>query len=363
MPWLSIADMNQGRVLATTKECITDLALRERKCGRLVPANTVLLSFKLSVGKVGITKIPMFTNEAIAALPIRDKDRLDTHYLACALNALDLTKGLDRAAKGLTLNKEKLLELKIPLPPVTEQRRIAQVLDRAEALRRMRGAVIGQMESLAHALFVEMFGDPKSNPHRWPRLNLDDVLVEGPQNGLYKPASEYGSGTSILRIDAFYGGAVTKLDNLKRVRISPAEARQYGLRPGDLVVNRVNSMEYLGKSALIPALREPVVFESNMMRFAVDSERLEPRYVVQFLQTAFVKEQILKAAKHAVNQSSINQEDVKQFRINVPPLSLQREFARRVQAVERLKAAQRASLAELDSLFASLQHRAFRGEL
>jgi len=122
-------------------------------------------------------------------------------------------------------------------------------------------------------------------------------------------------------------------------------------------------MEYLGKSALIPDLNEPTVFESNMMRFGVDRDRVDPLYVVEFLKTQFIKRQILTSAKNAVNQSSINQQDVKSFRINVPPFPLQREFARRVRAVEKLKTAERASLAELDALFDSLQYRAFRGEL
>jgi type I restriction enzyme, S subunit len=147
------------------------------------------------------------------------------------------------------------------------------------------------------------------------------------------------------------------------VRISDDERNLYGLHTGDIVVNRVNSLEYLGKSALIPKLAEPTVFESNMMRLAVDRGRVEPRYLVQFLQSNFVRKQIFTATKDAVNQSSINQQDVKAFRINVPPITLQREFARRVDAVEKLKAAHHASLSELDALFASLQHRAFLGDL
>ena len=125
----------------------------------------------------------------------------------------------------------------------------------------------------------------------------------------------------------------------------------------------MNSLEYLGKSALIPHLDEPTVFESNMMRFGVDRDSVEPDYIVEFLQTAFVKAQILTAAKNAVNQSSINQQDVKGLRINVPPLSVQRDFVRGASAVERLKTTHLASLAELDALFAALQHRAFRGDL
>jgi type I restriction enzyme, S subunit len=251
----------------------------------------------------------------------------------------------------------------LPLPSVMVQKRIAEVLDRAEALWARRRAVLAQLDDLTQAIFLELFGDPARNPKAWPRVMLGNLIAKGPQNGLYRPASDYGSGIPILRIDAFYDGVVTKVGTLKRVRLSEDECNLYGLVSGEIVVNRVNSLEYLGKSALIPDLAEPTVFESNMMRFDVDRESVEPGYVVRFLQTGFVKGQVLAAAKNAVNQSSINQQDVKGLWLNVPPLALQRDFVRYVAAVEKLKARHCASLAEMDALFASLQHRAFRGDL
>ena len=263
----------------------------------------------------------------------------------------------------LRARPEHVGKIKIPLPPLAEQRRIAEVLGRAEALRAKRRAVLAQLDTLTQSIFLDLFGDPTTNPKGWPRFTLGDLIVAGPQNGLYKPSADYGSGTPILRIDTFYDGAVTKLGTLKRCRLSDKERELYELSSDDIVVNRVNSMEYLGKSALIPKLDEPTVFESNMMRFGVDGQRVEPRYVVEFLQSMFIKGQILTAAKHAVNQSSINQQDVQSFRINVPPIQVQREFRRRVTAIEELAGAQRESLRELDGLFATLQHRAFRGEL
>ncbi len=254
-------------------------------------------------------------------------------------------------------------EIKIPLPPLPEQKRIAAILDKADELRAKRRAALAELDTLVQSIFLEMFGDPVANPKGWTRASFGELIVRGPQNGLYKPAGDYGSGTPILRIDGFYDGVVTNLGTLKRIKASAAEQNLYGLDPGDIVVNRVNSREYLGKSALIPNLDEPTVFESNMMRLSVDPNMADPVYVIQFLQTGFIKAEIAKAAKHAVNQSSINQKDVKGFEFSIPPLPLQRTFAARVAAVEKLKAAHRASLAEFDALFASLQHRAFRGEL
>lgn len=299
-------------------------------------------------------------------LPVLPGPELDRDYLAHFLLQPELISLADSRATGVNLPRlspKVLAEFQIPLPPLSEQRRIAEVLDRAEALRGKRLAALTQADGLRQAIFLEMFGDPATNPMGWVQVKLGETLASGPQNGLYKPADDYGSGTPILRIDGFYDGVVTQLATLKRVRLSDKEICLYGLNEGEIVLNRVNSMEYLGKSALIPRLYESSVFESNMMRFDVDRNRLQPEYLIQFLQTEFIKSQILTAAKHAVNQSSINQHDVRGFRINIPPLSLQREFARRITALERMKATQRTSLAELDALFASLQHRAFRGKL
>lgn len=288
---------------------------------------------------------------------LRPKTDTDEKYLFHYLRQLRLHDG------GYDRHFKYLKRAEIPLPPLSEQRRIAEVLDRAEALRAKRRAALAQLDALTQSLFLDLFGDPATNPKRWPVRRLGELIVDGPQNGLYKPSTDYGSGTPILRIDAFYDGAVTDISALKRVRLSEVEKRGFRLTENDVVINRVNSLEYLGKCALIPKLPEETVFESNMMRMRFNSETTHPRFVVQFLQSGFAKSQIQMRAKHAVNQASINQQDVSGFRTGVPPLSLQREFARRVTAVEKLKTAQRASLAELDALFATLQRRAFRGEL
>jgi type I restriction enzyme S subunit len=291
---------------------------------------------------------------------------LDSRYLFQWVKTSDFVGSMVRQASGASypaVTDRVVLESRIPLPSLPDQRRIAEILGRAEALRAKRRAALAHLDTLAQAIFLDLFGDPSANPRAWRQSELGDLIRSGPQNGLYKPASDYGSGTPILRIDAFYDGAVRDLSRLKRVRLSESERSLFELTQGDIVVNRVNSIDFLGKSALIPVLLEPTVFESNMMRMSVDSAAIEPGYVVQFLQSQFVRGQILAASKNAVNQSSINQQDVKALRVNVPPLPLQHEFARRVAAVDKLKTAQRASLAHLDALFASLQHRAFRGEL
>lgn len=152
-PWLSIADMNQGRIITTTKETITDVAVNECNC-RQVAVGTVLFSFKLSIGKVCIAGVPLFTNEAIAAFELRDQKRVLPAFLYWTLKGLDVSSSVNKAAKGETLNKRKLEELTIPVPPLPEQKRLASLLDRAESLRDQQQVALGRLNALLGDLQV-----------------------------------------------------------------------------------------------------------------------------------------------------------------------------------------------------------------
>jgi type I restriction enzyme S subunit len=322
------------------------------------------MSIFATIGRTAILGIDAATNQAIAGITPRDTKVLLPEYLRRFLDSQ--APALERRARGVAqanINSAILKSLPVPLPSLPEQRRIAEILDKADALRAKRRAALARLDILTQSIFLDMFGDPATNPKGWPVSHLGELISIGPQNGLYKPASDYGTGTPILRIDAFYDGVVTGLGSLKRVRISDQERTLYGLREGEIVINRVNSREYLGKSALIPTLREPVVFESNMMRFGVDPARVDPVYLTQLLQTRHVRAHILRSAKDAVNQSSINQQDVKSISVIVPPLPQQQLFAQRSRNVGALSDEQGACQTGFDTLFASLQHRAFQGEL
>jgi type I restriction enzyme S subunit len=135
LPWVSIADLKGDIFIRKTKECITKKSVVESGI-KVVPENTLLYSFKLSIGKVAITASEIYTNEAIVALPIKNKEILDLKYLYWAVQMIELEGIGDKAVMGLTLNKEKLKNLVIPLPPLPIQKRIAEILDAADALRR-----------------------------------------------------------------------------------------------------------------------------------------------------------------------------------------------------------------------------------
>jgi len=302
-----------------------------------------------------------WTSLANTQLIFPANDKLDPKFLWYAINGEK--KWLRHGTSQPYIKPSTVKSQSIPLPPLPEQKRIAAILDKADAIRARRRKALSEADALLRATFLDLFGDPVANPKGWETAAIGDLIADGPQNGLYRHSSDYGSGTRILRIDSFYDGRTRDLSSLKRVRIDEDTISRWALRPDDVVINRVNSIEYLGKSAIIPPLSEPTVFESNMMRLTADRSRIEPGFMIDQLQTAYVRRQIRKLARPAVNQSSINQEDVKSIMLRVPPLPLQQRYIGAVKNIGLFGAVVGAALTESDALYASLAQRAFRGEL
>lgn len=183
----------------------------------------------------------------------------------------------------------------------------------------------------------ECDGLPKL-PEGWRWVTMG-VLIHEQQNGLYVPASRYGSGTPILRIDDYQWEWSRSAAELKQVAISSDDAQKYGLRINDIVLNRVNSMTHLGKAFVISDRHVPAVFESNMMRIELLSN-VSPYFVQLYLSSSLGRSRLTKNAKWAVNQASINQSDVALCAVPLPPLA---EQMRIVAEVERLLSVATAS--------------------
>jgi type I restriction enzyme S subunit len=303
----------------------------------------------------------LFTNEAIAALPIRASKTILADYLYWALQSIDLTLGLDRAAKGLTLNKAKLVEIKIPVPPLAEQRRIAEVLDRAEALRAKRRAALSRFDTLTRSIFLDLFGDPETNPTKWPSTTLGELcqrVIDCPHSTpVYADhrtpyvcvrSSDIQSGYFDLASAKF----VDKGEYEKRIERGKPER-------GDVIYCREGAR--FGNAARVIDDTQ-LCLGQRMMLFRPKPNVAVGEYLWAFLESPAA----YRAATRSVDGSAsphVNIRDIVAFQLPVPPLTLQIEFASRVVAVEKLRTAQGISLTELNTFFAALQHRAFRGEL
>lgn len=177
--WVSIADLSSyDKYVGGTKEQITDIAVKESGI-KLVPADTVIMSFKLSLGKTAITKNPVYTNEAIMAFLPTGKYDVCTDFFFYLFSGRDWSKGTNRAVMGVTLNKVTLSNLEIDVPPLEEQHRIAALLDKVSGLIAKRRAQLDKLDLLVKSRFVEMFGNCKTNPKGWKTCCLEDIAEVG----------------------------------------------------------------------------------------------------------------------------------------------------------------------------------------
>ena len=172
--WVTIADLNNSTV-SESKEHITNDAVTKARM-RPVPAGTVLLGYKLSLGKLAIAGRSLYTNEAIAALMPRDGITLLPKYLFYALGKVDYLALCHGAVKGRCLNRASLKRIPVPYPPLSEQRRIVEILDQADALRKKRAEADAKADRILPALFYKMFGDPATNPKGWPVVPIREMV-------------------------------------------------------------------------------------------------------------------------------------------------------------------------------------------
>jgi len=292
---------------------------------------------------------------------LRATPRVLPEYLYFFVRSGRFIRELTRLATGAlypAVSDARILDQMLPLPDLARQRRIVDMLQCAQSAVRLRREIRERTTQLVPALYIDVFGDPMSNPKGWPVVPLGSLLKSSPQNGLYKHRSAYGEGAPIVRIDTFRDGELSDPDQFKRLRLDREETQRYALAEGDILVNRVNSPEHLGKSVLIRTLPEATVFESNMMRLVVDTGHALPQYVFSALQTNRTRRHFQVNAKRAINQASLNQQDLKSLPVMLPPLDRQAPFARYADATAAAQATEaqmvKGAEATLESILAGV---------
>ena len=362
IPWVKSGELRES-IITETDENVTEEALAETSL-KIAPKGSVLVAmYGANVGRVGILGIDATTNQAICYL-IPEKDKADSRYLFHALQQ-KLPEFISRSVGGAqpNINQQIIRETKISLPPLEEQRRIAEILDRAQSLISKRREAIAQLDILTQAIFIEMFGDPITNPKGWEICPIGSFLTDV-TNGLTRRRKESDKGTDIVLRLRDIRAAWIDFSDVNRISLVSKELQRYQVEIGDLLFIRVNgNPDYVGRCAIFDGFTEPVYFNDHIMRVKTDQSKINGQFCVFVLNGERGKREIASHRKTSAGQHTINQEGLSKINIPLPPLRLQQEFAHRVEAVEKLKAAHRASLSELDALFASLQHRAFRGEL
>jgi type I restriction enzyme S subunit len=295
-------------------------------------------------------------------LPILPGENLDSDFLCHFLRQprmIELAASRSSGANLPRLSPKTLAEFAVPLPPLPEQRRIAAILDKADELRVTRRATLGQLNALTSAIFLEMFGDPVTNPKRWPDPKVGGLLTFQQYGPRFFNESYSDDGIRIVRITDLNESGSLAFSEMPRLAVSDADRDKYTLRPGDLIFARSGAT--VGKVAMIrqedPSCIAGAYFIT--MRFA---SSLAPVYARAVLTAPRVRAIVAKRSRQAAQQN-FSGPAVRQLPMPLPPITLQREFARRIVAVDRQESACRTSLAMSMNLFAALQQRAFAGTL
>ena len=356
LPWVTISDFAAGRIVTTTKERITRIGAVKSGSKR-IPRGTLLLSFKLSLGKRTISGCDLFTNEAIAALHILDHDVADRDYLYWALGSINYGRLVDRAAKGKTLNKAKLKLLQVPLPTLAEQRRIAGILDATDALRAKRREALAHLDALLQSTFLDMFGDPATNPMGWDTSALGKVgeVVTGNTPSRKRP-EYYGKDIEWIKSDNINHPSFVLTEAEERLSVAGKAVARTSPKGSILVTCIAGSPSCIGNAAI--ADRE-VAFNQQINAF-VPGKRIALWFAFGVL---WVGKRLVQNASTNSMKGMVSKSAFSGISIPIPPTPLQNRFAAIAESVERQKARQRTHLAELDTLFASLQSRGFRGDL
>ncbi len=271
-----------------------------------------------------------------------------------------LSNFINKAVNQASVSIGNLKTIPVAVPPLPEQRRIAEVLDRAEVLRAKRRAALAQLDTLTQAIFLDMFGDPATNPRGFSRTQLASLVRahDSINYGVVQPGDNLYEGVPLIRVSDLLDGKVRHA-TLKRIAGSIESAyKRSRLRGDEILVSCVGSVG-------VVTLADESLKGFNIARAVARiplAERTERVYLAAYLKTDFVQRYFTSELR-TVGQPTLNIKQLSETVVLLPPIELQRDFARRAAAVEKLKATHRASLAELDALFASLQHRAFRGEL
>ena len=348
IPWVVPSEITSlsGRCLTYTNECITEAGLQAAGL-KILPAGSVLLTSRATIGAAAINTRPVATNQGFQNLVATDGTNSVWLYYCIS----SMRRELDRRAAGSTfaeISRDNVRSLPILYPPLPEQRAIADVLDSIDVAIERTEAVIAATETLRDSLLHELLtrGVPGWHtewkdvpgigtiPANWEVGRLGEVIMDGPTNGIYKPELDYGDGSPIIRIDDFISGKLVNHDRLRRVRVEPQELQRYAVGEGEILINRVNSLSHIGKTVLVPAVDEATLFESNMMKLKLN-DRVHPKFGEIVLLSSFARRHFMARAKKAVQQASINQQDVAALPFPLPSMPEQQTIVDFVQSVDR----------------------------
>lgn len=257
---------------------------------------------------------------------------------------------LGRGAAQKNLNTKSFSELLIPIPTVNTQLKIVFELDKLIELIELKRNQVKDLDTLVQSLFYETFGEPFINSKGWQITNFGDLALSI-NYGTSLPATECGK-YPYIRMNNLTDNGYLDLSSLKYIDIPDSELDKCLVKKGDILFNRTNSREKVGKTALFDRTEEMVI-AGYIIRVRAKEEILNPVFAVRYMNLPELKKHLRKICRGAVNQANINSKEMASIPFMVPPIELQNEFAERIDAIEEQKRLIESSIADLETLLAS----------
>ena len=297
---------------------------------------------------------------------LRPNTNVHPGYFAHFFKTRRYRQRVSALAAGANINNlrnEHLDDFEIPFPPLAEQRRIAAILDQAEAVRGQRRQALAKVAALTHFLFLDLFGDSAANPKRWPLRRVGELaskFSDGPFGSNLKSSHYTPTGVRVVRLQNIGVGEFLGEDAAFISEGHFADLARHECVPGDVLVGTLGDPNL--RACVLPPTILRALNKADCVQIRANQDVATAAYICALLNMPSTA-----AKAHGLilgqTRSRISMGRLRQLEVPVPPIELQHRFTEGTAAVERLKVAQRASLTKLDALFASLQHRAFRGEL
>ncbi|MCF2621583.1 restriction endonuclease subunit S [Collinsella tanakaei] len=353
--WASVSDLSRGgKHLAKTRERITEAAI-EQSGIKEVPANTVVMSFKLSLGKVAITREPLFTNEAIMAFIPKDDRAPIAEYLFYQLQCHDWVKeSANRAVMGVTLNKASLSKVEVTIPPKSEQERVTERLRHLDAQLHSCKITVNKLDELVKSRFTEMFETAEIR-----RVRLADCcerITKGTTPTTIGFSYE-STGVNFIKIETIDSRGELIPDKVSH--ISPTCHSAMGrsqLFEGDLLFSIAGA---IGRCAIVPSWVLPANTNQalSIIRLKNDAP-LNRFYLKEALSSSLIIE-MTRRAKRGIAQVNLSLKDVGNFSIPLPPIKQQERFAEFVNQVDKLRFDVQQQIEKLETLKKSLMQEYF----
>lgn len=309
-------------------------------------------------GSLNISRPYSYINGNAMALDNLDEN-IELKYLYYFLKNRGLLDTISGSAQP-QITRNSLAKVIVRYPEKNLQLKIVRILDKAQELIDKRKKQIEELDLLVKSKFIEMFGDPVKNPLEWQKGKIADIIVKT-QYGTSNKADEFNGDFKVLRMNNITYDGNWDFTSIKYINLDEKEQKKYLVYKGEVLFNRTNSKELVGKTAVYKE-DEPMAYAGYLVK-AIPNERANGEFISAYMNTKYVKYKLLNMAKNIVGMANINAEEFKKIDVYIPPIELQNQFADFVKQVDKLKFEMEKSLKELESNFESLMQGVFKGEL